>query len=131
MGNTGAHYSDALRVGPLVHLNAAYLDPRARPDVTVHTVQLFPFSRTPRCVWLLLRARVHPQKGRKVSGTMKNRSSWQRETQCRPGVIWCPRQELIRRYCTAVSFTVFIHSHRNCMYVFKVFILLSKKYHTK
>lgn len=37
---------------------------RARPEFTLHTVLVFLLSRTPRRVWLLLRACVHPQKER-------------------------------------------------------------------
>ena len=53
--------------------------------------------------------------------------------QCQPWVIWCPRQDFSWRplELQSISQSIFIHSHRNCMYVFKIVFLLSQKHLTK
>ena len=51
----------------------------------------------------------------------------------RQWVIWCPRQNCRQRplVSQSISQSIFIHSHRNCMYIFKILFLLSQKYPTK
>ena len=47
-----------------------------------------------------------------------------------PDQLWPPWQDFSwHPSCIAVYFTIFIHSHRNCM--FKILLLLRQKYHTK
>ena len=47
------------------------------------------------------------------------------DVQCRPWVIWCPRQNLRLRplVSQSISQSIFTHSHRNCMYIYSRFYI--------
>ena len=58
--------------------------------------------------------------------------TWGRN-QCRPRAMRCARRDVSWRPLASqsISQSVFIHSQRHCMCVFKISFLLSQKYHTK
>ena len=94
-------------------------------------LQWFPISTIKSHVW-----DKHSSKSPRYSFCTKLIITWNKSflivyhifmysVQCRPGVIWCHLAS------QSMSQSMFIHSHRNCMYVLKILFLLSQKYHTK